>query len=80
MLSELKTGSRVVGIKQAQRAVVGGTAAAAYVAGDCDERIQEAFSALCADCGVALHVVPTMAELGAACGIQVGAAAAALLK
>jgi large subunit ribosomal protein L7A len=80
MLAELKTGNKVVGIKQSQRAVAGGNAAEAFVAGDCDARIRAAFTELCASCGVPLVSVPTMAELGAACGIQVGAAAAALLR
>lgn len=80
MVTELKQGARVVGVKQVKRALDSGKAARVYVAADADPRVTEPLEALCAEQGVALERVPTMRELGSACGIAVGSAAAALLK
>lgn len=80
MIANLKTGKKVVGVKQSQKAVTGGNAVAAFVAGDCEERLKATFSELCGQHGVPLTIVSSMVELGNACGIQVGAAAAALLR
>ena len=80
MISDLKTDKKVVGVKQSRKAVAGGNAAEAFIAEDCEENIKTDFAELCRQYSVPLHVVPTMTELGAACGIQVGAAAAVLLR
>jgi large subunit ribosomal protein L7A len=80
MLSELKTGNRLVGIKQSGKAIQGGLAACAYIAQDADPLVTDSIKKLCADNGVRLVAVPTMAEIGRACDINVGAAVAVLLK
>lgn len=79
MLAELKQGPKVAGVKQAKRAVQDGRAARVFVAEDADPRITEPVEELCAARGVPVERVASMKELGAACGIAVGSAVAALL-
>ena len=80
MLSELKAGSRVVGAKQTKRAIDGASALRVFLARDADPRVTEPIEALCAERGVPVEKGAAMKELGAACGIAVGAAVAALVK
>ncbi len=80
MLAELKQGSKVVGVKQTKRAIQDGRAARVYLAGDADPRVTGPVETLCAEHSVPVAHVPQMRELGAACGIAVGAAVAALLS
>ncbi len=80
MLEELKTGPVVVGLKQLRKALRDGTARKVFLAKDADPRLVEPIEAQCRQDGVELCWAESMAELGAACGIDVGAAAAALLQ
>lgn len=80
MLQELNTHAKVTGLKQSQRAVMEDKALHAFVAKDAEKRVTVAFCELCAQHGVEITEVETMRELGAACGIEVGAAVAVLLK
>ena len=74
------TGFRVVvGAKQLKKALQKGTARYVYLAENADPAITEALSALCRQYDTRFCWVETMAELGRACGIEVGAAAAAVL-
>ncbi|NCE65721.1 50S ribosomal protein L7ae-like protein [Pseudoflavonifractor sp. 524-17] len=79
MLSKLKSGPRVVGVKQTRRALGDGKAAQVFLAEDADPRITQPVEAICAQQGVPVTRVPHMKELGSACGISVGSAVAALL-
>ncbi|MBQ2841075.1 MAG: ribosomal L7Ae/L30e/S12e/Gadd45 family protein [Oscillospiraceae bacterium] len=80
MLCEFASSKPVVGIKQSKRAVSDGLASSAFVARDADPDIIDPFSQLCEKNGVRVVYVDTMEELGRACGINVGAAVAVLLK
>ena len=80
MLAELSTTARVTGVKQSMRAVREGRAKLVFLACDADPFVTTPVSALCAASGVPTEDAYTMAQLGAASGISVGAAAAALLK
>lgn len=80
MLTELQSRNKIVGIKQLRKALRDGTAAKVFVAEDADPKLTGPISESCRESGVPLETVPTMEELGKACGIEVGAAAAALLK
>lgn len=80
MLDELKSARKVVGVKQSERAVAAGEVGKAYVAKDAHERVTAPFMKLCRDCGVEIILAESMASLGHACGIDVGAAVVALLK
>ena len=79
MLDELKTQPKVVGIKQLRKSLKDGQVLRAFVAQNADPRLTDPLVEECALLGVELVLVPTMAELGTACGIAVGAAAAGLL-
>ena len=80
MLSELRTAHKVIGVKQSKKAVRDGTAAAVYVALDAEKRIIGPIYELCREMNVPVEEVATMAELGDACSIDVGAAVAAVLR
>jgi len=79
MLDELKQAKTVVGIKQLRRALKDGRAKTVYVSQDADPRLTDPIVEACEAGGIACIAVPTMQELGRACGIEVGAAAAAVL-
>ncbi|MDR3564703.1 MAG: ribosomal L7Ae/L30e/S12e/Gadd45 family protein [Negativicutes bacterium] len=76
----LKNALKAVGAKQATKAIDKGLAALVYLAQDADTRVTAPIRDLCDRKGVAVESVPSMDELGKACGIEVGAAAVALLK
>ena len=80
MLDELKTEKKVVGIKQLRRALADQTAELVFLAKDADPALTEPLMAQCREGGVEVVSDVTMAELGKACGISVGAAAAAILR
>ena len=79
MLEELKNGTKVVGAKQTKRALRDGKAAKVYLAQDADPALTEPMEALSLENQVAVEWIPTMKDLGKACGIAVGAAVAAVL-
>ena len=67
----------VVGSKQLRKAVNAGRARCVFLAENADPAITEYLEMLCAEKQVPITWVPSMADLGRACGIDVGAAAAA---
>lgn len=76
----LKTGKKVIGIKQATKAVEKDLVHIVYVAEDADERVIQPLKELCGRRGVKLEWAPSKVELGKACSIEVAAAAVAVLK
>jgi len=80
MLTELKNAKKAVGLKQSRKAVKEGKAIRVYLAVNADDRLCTPIAELCAEQGVELCCEFTMSELGEACGINVGSAAAAILK
>ena len=75
------TGEKViVGAKQLKKALLAGRAACVFLAENADPMITEPIQALCEHTNIQIHWVSSMADLGRACGIEVGAAAAAVLK
>ena len=80
MPGELTAKGKVVGLKQTRRALVQGAAAHVYLACDADPRLTEPVEALCQAAGIAVVTDYTMAQLGRACSIAVGTAAAAALE
>ena len=80
MLEELTGKSRVVGVKQSRRAIAQGQAAKAFLACDADPALLAALVKSCEEAAVPVEGSHTMAQLGAACRIGVGAAVAILLK
>lgn len=77
MLTELSNNARVVGAKQVKRAIEAGNVQKVFLADDADPRVTRPIADLCAEKGVEVEAVPSMRELGKACGISVGAAVAA---
>lgn len=76
----LKDAKKAIGAKQTSKAIERGGAKIAFIASDADDRVTRPIRELCQQKGVTLEVVPTMLELGKACGIEVGAAAAAAFR
>lgn len=69
-----------VGFKQTKKAIEKGEAKLVFLAKDADRHIFNPLVELCQQKQVEYVIVETMAELGKGCGIQVGAAAAAVLE
>jgi large subunit ribosomal protein L7A len=71
---------RVVGTHQTAKAIAQGRAEAVFVARDASRRITEQVLRAAAERGLPVIEVETGSDLGRACGIAVGAAAAAILR
>ncbi len=69
----------IVGAKQLRKALNNGLVRFVYLAENADPAITEPLEALCKVKGVCYTWTRTMQDLGSACGIDVGAAAAAVL-
>ena len=80
MIQELSGPNKVVGAKQAKRALRDGRAARLYIAVDADPRLLQPLVQEAVNRQGPVAQVPSMKELGAACGIAVGAAVAVLTK
>ena len=74
---DLRNKRIVVGTKQLKKALINGRAQRVWLAENADPAITEPLEALCDVYSVSCTWVPNMADLGRACGIEVGAAAAA---
>ncbi len=70
---------RAVGSNQTAKAIEKGRAQIVFVAKDADRRVVEGVLAAARDRGVEVMEIPSMRDLGRACGIAVGASAAAIL-
>ncbi|SFB09260.1 ribosomal L7Ae/L30e/S12e/Gadd45 family protein [Selenomonas ruminantium] len=79
-LEALKTAKRVIGIKQVAKAVKREAATEVFIADDADAKVVEHLETLCTEQNVPVSRVSSMKELGTACNIEVGAAAAAAIK
>lgn len=73
------SGRVVIGTKQTMKAVEQGRAAEVMVAQDADPRMVTRIVQLCGQRGVKLTRADSMRTLGRMCGIEVGAAMAALV-
>ena len=69
----------VVGAKQLKKALNNGTASYVFLACNADPAVTEPIAALCQLNNVDFAWVRSMTDLGHACGIEVGAAAAAAI-
>ena len=69
----------VVGAKQLKKALKNGTATKVFLAQNADPAITDPLEAMCLANHIQCLWVPTMLDLGCACGIDVGAAAAAVI-
>lgn len=80
MLKQLKTAKKVVGVKQLRRALNNGMAVQVFLALDADPAVTDPIRELCSASEVPFEEIPSMDELGRACGICVGASAAAIVR
>ena len=80
MLNELKNSPKVVGIKQLRKALSRGEVARVFLADDADPNLIEPLEQSARAAGGPVCHVAAMRELGQACSIAVGAAAAGQLK
>ena len=76
-MAEICRDNVVVGVKQLKKALRAGRVQSAFFAADADPAVTEPVAALCSSNGVPVTWVKSTAQLGKACGIDVGAAAAA---
>ena len=77
MLDSLSRGHAVVGVKQLKKALKSGRVQRVFLAEDADPMLTEPLADLCRKTHIQCAWVPSMKDLGRACGIDVGAAAAA---
>ena len=80
MLNELASSNKVAGVKQSRKAVREGRAAKVFLACDADPAVTEPLEQECTAYGVPVEWGFTLAELGRACRISVGAAVVAILR
>ena len=73
-------GSTVVGVKQTVKAIKNGTVKTVYIAKDADDKLIQSVKVLVDENSLEVVYVNTMKDLGKLCGIDVGAATAAVLK
>lgn len=73
-------GSLIVGAKQIRKALRNRNVRMVFLAEDADPAVTEPLEELCIDANVPCSWVSRMAELGRAAGIDVGAAAAAIVS
>lgn len=78
-MPDLTGAKTVVGAKQLKKAVEAGRARYVFLAENADPAVIEPIVLLCRSKEVQTAWVPSMAVLGRACGIEVGAAAAAVV-
>ena len=70
----------IVGAKQLKKALRSGLVNQVILAENADPALTEPIEALCLDNHIKFAWVSSMADLGKACGIDVGAAAAAVVR
>jgi len=75
-----KATQRAIGTNQTTKAINRGHARVVYVAQDADRRVTDPVLRSARECGVEVVEVASMAALGRACGIAVGAAVAAITE
>lgn len=80
MLNELLSGNKIVGVKQLRKALKEDAVKQVFLAKDGDPKLTDSIVELTNAKNVDIQWVDTMAILGKACGIDVGALTAALLK
>ena len=78
-MTELASQEKVTGVKQSRKAIRDGRAKRVFLACDADPAITGPVAESCAAAGIPVEEGHTMAQLGQACRITVGAAVVAVL-
>lgn len=71
---------KIVGTKQTLKALEKGLAKKVFIATDAEQHVIKPLIRQCDEKGIPVVMVDTMKNLGKACGIEVGCAAAALVE
>ena len=79
-LREIRDHAKVIGTKQVKKAITKGQVDKVYIARDAESHIIEPIRELCSQKNISVVMLDTMESLGRACGIEVGAAAVALVN
>ena len=80
MISELASQEKVIGVKQSRKAVLDGRACQGFLACAAAPALTEPVAETCAQAGIPVETHYTMAQLGKACRITVGASVVAVLR
>ena len=72
-------GKVIVGTKQLKKALAKGCAKVVFLAENADPAVTEPLEEMCLQQNIQITWVSSMSELGQRCGIEVGAAAAAVI-
>lgn len=75
-----QAGKLSIGTKQATKALESGVVTELFIAKDADPRMTNKVANLCKKLNVPITYVDSMKQLGKACGIEVGAAIAAVVN
>ena len=79
-IDTLKENKKVIGVKQATKAISKDIAEKVFIASDAEARIVKQLRELCEEKNITIDCSATMAELGKAGAIEVGAAAVVITK
>lgn len=79
-LQDIKDKAKVIGVKQAKKAILTGQAKKVYIANDAEPHIIEPIKTACIEQEVDYEMVESMKLLGKTCGIDVGSATVAILN
>jgi len=79
-LSELRDSKKVIGSKQVRKAINKGQAKKVFLANDAEPHITGPLMEMCQNNNIEVDLAWNMKTLGEACGIEVGAAAVALIS
>lgn len=79
MITELASQEKVIGVKQSRNVIREGRARRVFLACDADPAITGPVADSCAEADIPVHGGYTMAQLGQACRIAVGASVVAVL-
>ena len=80
VLDSLKNGNKTVGVRQSLKALEKNIVKTLFIAKDADDRVTANLIKHCEMNSIDIVYVDSMKQLGKACGIEVNAAVAALLK
>lgn len=80
MTTRLGSNNKIVGAKQVRRALNSSEVEVVYIAEDAEQKVTDDIIKFCEEKQIQMIYVENMKKLGDACGIDINAAVAALLK
>ena len=80
MITELASQEKVIGVKQSRKAIREGRAKRVFLACDADPAIVDPIAESCCAAGIPVEEGYTLAQLGHACRITVGASVVVILS